>query len=184
MSDFQSNGCHTYFVYGSNMNPVQVADRCGSPESLGVARVAGHSLAFFGHSATWDGAEETVVPRAGGEVWGVLYRLSFSEADRLDDRQGVRTDGAGTFFLFPVFAVDLQGVSHAALLYKKSFCGEPSLPSDAQRDNIVVGARAQGVPAAYVEHLRGLPAKKASYLVPRAESRWHGLLSTVCRACG
>jgi len=184
MSVFQSNGHHTYFVYGSNMNPAQIADCCGSAVPIGVARLANHRLAFFGHSAMWDGAEETVVPQPGEEVWGVLYNLSFSQADRLDEWQGVRPDGAGPFFLFPVFAVDLQGVSHAALLYKKDYCGEPGLPSDAQRDNIVVGARAQGVPEEYVDLLRGIPVKKASYPVPRAANRWQGLFSAVCRACG
>ena len=184
MSVFTSKGHHTYFVYGSNMNPELIFSRCGSPEPLGVARLADHRLGFFGHSPIWDGGEEVVVPQKGEEVWGTLYRLSFPEADRLDEWQGVRSDGCGPYFLFPVFAVDLGGVSHAALLYRRDHCGVPSLPSDAQRDYIVVGARAQGVPAAYVEHLQKLPVKKASYPVPRTESRWRGLLSSVCRACG
>lgn len=184
MSVFQSKGHHTYFVYGSNMNPEQIFRRCGSPEPLGVARVADYRLSFFGHSATWDGGEEAVVPHSGAEVWGMLYRMSFREADLLDEWQGVRTDGCGSYFLFPVFAVGLDGVSQAALLYRSDLMAKPCLPSDAQRDYIVAGARAQGLPAAYVECLQGMPAKKAAYPVPRDGSRWRGLLSSVCRACG
>lgn len=183
MSVFHRKGNHTYFVYGSNLNPELFVDRCGTPETLGVARLADHRLGFFGHSATWDGGEEAVVPHSGEEVWGVLYRLSFEEADRLDERQGVRTDGCGPYFLFPVFVLDLNGVSHAALLYRKDVCGESGLPSHEQRAYIVAGARAHGLPEAYVNKLMSLPAKKAAYAVPRAESRWRNLLSSVCRAC-
>lgn len=184
MSVFQSKGHHTYFVYGSNMHPEQLAERCGVPEALGIARLADHKLAFFGHSPTWDGAEEAVVPQEGEEVWGVLYRLSFAEADQLDAWQGVRADGCGSYFLFPVFAIDLKGISHASLLYKRDFCGEPGLPSHEQRAYIVAGARAQGLPEAHIDRLLSLPAKKAAYPVPRSESRWRNLLSSVCRACG
>lgn len=184
MSVFQSKGHHIYFAYGSNMHPEQIAERCGSPEVVGIARLKDHRLAFFGHSPTWDGAEEAVVPQEGEEVWGVLYRLSFAEADQLDAWQGVRADGCGPYFLFPVFAVDDGGVSHVSLLYKKDSCGTAGLPSQEQRAFIVAGARAQGLPEAYVDRLLSLPAKKAAYPVPRSESRWRNLLSSVCRACG
>ena len=184
MSVFQSKGHHTYFVYGSNMNPSQIDCRCGKPARLGVARLADHRLAFFGHSTTWDGGEETVMSHSGEEVWGVLYRLSFPEADRLDEWQGVRSDGSGPYFLFPVFVVTVQGESLAALIYRKDVGGLSTLASDGQRDFIVAGAVAQGLPETYVEHLKRLAVKKAAYPVPRAESGWRGLLSSVCHACG
>jgi len=184
MNVFQSKGHHTYFVYGANMNVEQLASRCGSPEPLGVARVADHRLAFFGHTAVWDGGEEAVVPQPGAEVWGMLYRMTFEQADRLDEWQGVRSDGSGPYFLFPVLAVDREGASHAAMLYRKDVCGEPARPSDAQRDFIVAAARAQGLPDGYVERLKGLEAKKAGYPVPALGegARWRAVLR--CLGCG
>ena len=87
--------------------------------------------------------------------------LRFDQADQMDEWQGVRADGSGPYFLFPVLAVDLQGVSHAALLYRKDMQGDPTSPSDGQRDFIVAAARAQGVPETYIEGLSGLPVTKA-----------------------
>jgi len=184
MSELKRNIQHTYFIYGSNLNPEQLFRRCGTPEPVGVARVADYRLGFFGHSAVWDGGEEAAVPHAGEEVWGMLFRLSLSEADLLDEWQGVRPDGCGPYFLFPVFATDLQGHSHAALLYRKDVCAVSGLPSDAQLNYIVDGAQAQSLPSLYIERLKRLPFKKAAYPVPRADSRWRRLLTSVCRACG
>jgi hypothetical protein len=182
--DFQRRDHHTYFVYGTNMHPEQIVKHCGSPKPLGVACVSDHRLAFFGHSSVWDGGEEAVVPESGGEVWGVLYRITFGEADQLDEWQGVRSDGTGPYFLFPVFAVDLHGVSHAALLYRKDVCNEISLPSDAQRDFMVAGAKAQGLPADYVQRLAVLPAKPARYPVPKSVDSRRWLSALKCLGCG
>jgi hypothetical protein len=184
MSAFESKNHHTYFIYGANLNPELLFRRCGTPKPVGVARLADYRLGFFGHSAVWDGGEEAAVPQAGEEVWGMLYRLSFPEADLLDEWQGVRPDGCGPYYLFPVFATDLEGCSHAALMYRKDVCGVSGLPSDAQLNYIVDGAQAQGLPSLYIERLKGMPSKKAAYPVPRADSRWRSLLASVCRACG
>lgn len=184
MNVFQGQSHHTYFVYGSNMDPDQIAQRCGSPERIGVARVADSQLAFFGHTAVWDGGEEAVVHAEGEEVWGTLYRLTFDQADQMDEWQGVRADGSGPYFLFPVLAVDLQGVSHAALLYRKDMQGDQTSPSDGQRDFIVAAARAQGVPETYIEGLSGLPVTKAKYRVPKIGGldRWRSIFR--CTGCG
>lgn len=184
MSVFPSQNHHTYFIYGSNMHPEQIARRCGSPERIGVARVAGHRLTFSGHTTVWDGGEEAAEPCAGEEVWGVLYRLPFEQADKLDDWQGVRADGTGAYFLFPVPAVDVHGVSHAALLYRKDVCGTPALPSDGQRDFIVAAAQMQGVPDGYLARLKALEVKKARYPVPRLEGRRRWLSAFRCHDCG
>jgi len=184
MSVFQGQSHHTYFVYGANMHPEQIARRCGSPERVGVARVAGHRLAFFGHTSVWDGGEEAAEPCEGEEVWGVLYRLPFEQADRLDDWQGVRADGTGAYFLFPVLAEDVHGVNHAALLYRKDVCGAPALPSDGQRDFIVAAAQAQGMPDGYLAYLKSLEVTKARYPVPKLEGREHWFSALRCRSCG
>ena len=72
MSSVQARDHHLYFIYGSNLLPGQMAARCGKPEALAIARLAGHRLAFFGHSAMWDSGEATVI-RQPGE--GYLVRI-------------------------------------------------------------------------------------------------------------
>lgn len=53
---------YNYFAYGSNMNLAQMKQRCSSPKVLGIVRLPGYKVEFFGYSSIWDGAQETVVP--------------------------------------------------------------------------------------------------------------------------
>lgn len=184
MNVFQRSDHHLYFLYGANLDPVKLADRCGKPNRVGIARLANSRIAFFEHTTVWDGGYETVVPQAGSEVWGVLYLMSFSEAERLDAWQDVRTDGCGAYFLFPVNVEDDRGVRRAALAYIKDRCGEPSLPSDAQMNFIVQCASQQGLPRTYIERLTEMKTRKAGYPVPKNECSARNLLSSVCHECG
>lgn len=184
MDVFQRNDHHVYFLYGANLNPVQLSSRCGDPVRLGVARLADHRLAFFGRAPVWDGGYETIVPRPGGEVWGVLYRMTFSQAEQLDAWQDARTDGCGAYFLFPVKVVGPDDTSREALVYKKDRCGEPGLPSDAQMGFIVQSAHAQGLPAGYIASLKSEQTRKAGYAVPRRDGFEKRLLSLPCHGCG
>ena len=75
---------------------------------VATARLADHRLGFYGYSPIWDGGLETVLPAPGREVWGVVYALSFSDADSLDTWQGVRLNGTGTYFHYPAEVTDGQ----------------------------------------------------------------------------
>jgi len=184
MNVFQRSDHHLFFLYGTNLNPAQVARRCDKKERGTVARLADQRLAFFGHSTLWDGGYETVIPHPGDEVWGALYRLSFADAERFDAWQDARSDGCGSYFLYPVKVVDSEGRPQDALVYKKDFCGAPGLPSDAQMRFIVQGASLQGLPGAYIERLTGLETRKAGYPVPKNECSARNLLSSACHGCG
>jgi len=184
MSVFQRSDHNLCFLYGANLDPAKLADRCGKPSRLGIARLANCRIAFFEHSAIWDGGYETIVPQAGSDVWGVLYRMSFGEADRLDAWQDVRSDGCGAYFLYPMTVEVDGGVRCTALIYIKDRCGEPGLPSDAQMKFIVQSAARQGLPSAYIERLTGLETRKAGYPVPKHECSARNVLSSVCHGCG
>lgn len=184
MNSFQARDHHLYFLYGSNMNPVQLAARCAKPEALAVARLAGHRLAFFGHAGLWDSGEATVVRQPGEEVWGVVCKLSFRDADALDLWQGVRMDGSGTYFLYPSVVTDAKGVCYPVQFYRKDYCGENQKPSEEYLAHIVAGAVAQGLPADYIERLKRIEAKKAGYPVPRQEGRASRIFAAGCQGCG
>jgi hypothetical protein len=155
-----------YFAYGPTMNPAVMAEVCRGAVALGPAMLPGHELAFFGHSATWDGAEKTLVRRPDCAVWGVVYRISSSDLDRLDLHQGVKLDGSGGYFHFPTEVIGRNGQRYDAVFYKRSMNGEPRLPSTGYVESIVAGAEAHALPNDYIDCLRRVPARRASYSVP------------------
>ncbi|HEU4404537.1 MAG TPA: gamma-glutamylcyclotransferase family protein [Polyangiaceae bacterium] len=77
-----------YFAYGSNLDWAQMRARCPSACPLGRARLAGHALAFGGHSGHWGGAVASVVRARGRAVDGVLYALSEADLEALDGFEG------------------------------------------------------------------------------------------------
>jgi len=169
MQAFTKNAHQMYFLYGSNAHPKQIAARCGRAERIGVARLADHRLAFFGHSGAWDSGEETVTESPGDEVWGVLCRLLIADADRFDGCQGVRTDGCGTYFLLPVTVWNESGEACPALAYKRDFCGNPAFPSRELIEFIAEGAAQQNFPQKHIASLRQTDTRPARYPVPKGE---------------
>lgn len=144
-----------FFSYGQDMNPDLMAN-CGA-EPISVARLAGFRLDFSGHSAYWGGGEENALPSPGRDVWGVVYALSFKDAEALDARQGARLDGTGPYYHYPVLVHDASGDAYHALMYRKSRGETPRPPSRAQLDCVVAGARARGLPENYVAELAARP---------------------------
>ncbi|BBB89788.1 MAG TPA: gamma-glutamylcyclotransferase [Methylomusa anaerophila] len=173
-----------YFAYGINMNNEQVRQIDIHPQVLNIARLPGYRLGFYGYSAIWDGAVETIVADTGAELWGVLYALDFAECERLDEWMDARVDGAGNYFHYPVTVVDGRGRIEDALIYKKSSLGNPKPPSAQYLDAIIRGAREKGLPAEYVMSLQSVASQPASYTVPRYP--WAGkerVLSEECKIC-
>ncbi|MEL7656453.1 MAG: gamma-glutamylcyclotransferase family protein [Bacillota bacterium] len=160
-----------YFAYGFNLNLQKMGQTVTKPRVLGVARLANHKIGFYGHSAIWDGAVETVVPDNQSEVWGVLYQLDAYAWDQLDNFADARLDGAGRYFHYPVAVFDEQNMLREAFLYKKSQLGAPKRPSAEYLDIIIQGAQEQGLPESYIATLRAIPAKPAAYPVPRQTKR-------------
>jgi hypothetical protein len=174
-----------YFIYGANMYPGQILSCCATPRVVATARLADHRIGFFGHSSVWDGGLETVTPSPGHEVWGVVYELSFSDADSLDAWQGVRLNGTGSYFHFPAEVTDAHGVVYAVLLYKKDILEAPREPSRPYLDRIVQGACEYGLAAEYIETLRRMASRPPAYAVPRLGSARPGIRpGETCSDCG
>lgn len=159
---------HLIFSYAANMHPGLIASRCSKPEPLTVARLADHSLAFFGYSKRWDGGAATLISKPGEELWGVVYQLSFWDTERLDSWLDVRLDGTGDYFLLPSEVIAVDGTTYPVLLYRKYYHGGPQqLPSQEYLETILSGAASHNLPAAYLEKLRQIVTKKATFPVPR-----------------
>ena len=174
-----------YFAYGSNMNEEQMRARCSSPKVIAVSKLPDHQLAFFGYSAVWDGAEESVIPALGQDVWGVIYELTPSDKDKLDDCQDALFDGTGDYFHSPAKVSDQEGKVYSVLLYKKAKLGTPQQPSQEYLNFIVQGAVDHQLPSDYVEQLRGIESKKARFVVPRPrKTSREALPGDECSSCG
>jgi len=59
------------FLYGSNMHPKQLAQRCFGANTVAVALLHNFKLSFYGYTEEWDGGLETAEPCEGEVVWGV-----------------------------------------------------------------------------------------------------------------
>lgn len=176
-------GPYYYFAYGSNMNMAQMKQRCSNPKVLGIARLPGYKVEFYGHSPIWDGARETLIPDSQAEVWGVLYELSISNWESLDSHQDARFNGMGEYFHYPVKVIDSEQKTVEAILYKKNILNEAKSPSAEYLDFIVQGAREQGLPVDYLKRLRAKDTKPASYPVPLAGPSIFRTVSTACSDC-
>uniref|UniRef100_I2Q3U8 AIG2-like family protein n=1 Tax=Desulfovibrio sp. U5L TaxID=596152 RepID=I2Q3U8_9BACT len=175
-----------YFSYGAEMLDSRIRSRCASPKVVATARLADHRLGFYGYSPVWDGGLETVLPALGQEVWGVVYALSFSDADSLDTWQGVRLNGTGAYFHSPAEVTDAQGTAYAVLVFKKDVLGEPTPPSRPYLDAILAGACQHALPPRVIETLQAVPARPAAYPVPKfGLARQPGVLpGESCADCG
>jgi len=128
---------------------------------------------------------ETVIPVPGQEVWGVIYDLRFSDRDRLDVWQDARLDGTGAYFHYPSRVADMEGKTHTVLFYKKDRLDSSQKPSREYLYFIIQGAMEQGLPASYIEGLRRIESKNASYHVPQQRNFGRELLlETYCSQCG
>lgn len=184
MDTFQPRNHRLYFGYGILLASARVAALCNRPEPVATARLKDHRLAFFGHLAAWDGGGETLVHQPGGEVWGVVYRLSLSDAEALDAWRDVRMDGTGAYFQYPGTVVDAQGVAYSVLYYKKNDCRDPQPPSEEYLAAILAGAAERGFPEAYRAELARTATRKARYPVPRGGfAGGEGWLRLDCTGC-
>ena len=182
--NFYSKKYHLYFVYGSNMNNTQIHERCSRPEVFAVARLPDYRMSFHGHSRVWDSGEEAITPCEGEDTWGVVYKLSFTDAEKLDAWQDVRMDGAGRYFHCPVNVFDVSGRSLPALTYKKDVLNAETLPSAEYLAHVVAGAVFHGLNEDYVTKLKALKTSNAGYPVPLETKFNRSLLADLSCDCG
>lgn len=177
------NQTRLYFAYGSNLKLEKMLEKCHKPIPVSIARLANHKIAFYGHSVIWDGAVETVVADDQSEVWGVLYQLGAYAWDQLDNCEDARLDGTGEYFHYPVEVLDEQQTVREASIYKKARLGKEELPSTEYLSIILEGAKEQGLPEIYIETLKTIATKPASYSVPRLRKQSKIEPSSGCDGC-
>lgn len=154
------------FAYGGIMHRNLIAGRGIRAKTLGIAKLPGYRLSFHGYTAVWDGAEETAIKEPGHDLYGVLYKLPGSEADRLEAAHGVRLNGTGAYFHYPVEVTAMNGEVVSAVMFVKATLRDWRPPSDEYLRIIIEGAALHGLPQSYIDELKKTRAVPASYPVP------------------
>jgi hypothetical protein len=129
------------FFYGLFMDPQVLVAKGLQPLEVGVAAVPGHELRV--------GARAALVPALGGQVHGMLMKLSHADLVTLYSGPGVQA-----YRPEPVLAITSDGTRVAALCYNLP---EPPTPDE---HNIEYAARLRalaqrmGLPQDYVVSIR------------------------------
>jgi gamma-glutamylcyclotransferase (GGCT)/AIG2-like uncharacterized protein YtfP len=77
-----------YFAYGSNLDEVQLCERCPGAAAEATGALADFRLAFTAYSAGWGAGVADVVACPGSRVWGVVFSLTDDDLESLDRFEG------------------------------------------------------------------------------------------------
>ncbi|MBI4529300.1 MAG: gamma-glutamylcyclotransferase [Deltaproteobacteria bacterium] len=140
-----------YFAYGSNMNWMQMTQRCPSARFVSVARLKDHRFAITRQSRRRKCGTADVLPEYGSDVWGVVYDIDDSELSVLDGFE----DGYGREKMH-VDPTGDGGRPIQAWVYIAEKEASAPLPNGTYKRLILEGARHWKLPQAYVEMLEDI----------------------------
>ena len=146
-----------YFAFGSNLDEARLHIHCPSARFLSVARLADHRLAFTIESRnTWHGGVADILPAPGREVWGALWMVAGAHSRPLDEQEGVFREPPA----YRRYRVTVETPAGDVVACRSYQVAAPNLegigPSPAYKETILRGARAIGLPAAYLESLTAI----------------------------
>ncbi|MER9858473.1 MULTISPECIES: gamma-glutamylcyclotransferase family protein [unclassified Mesorhizobium] len=144
-----------YFAYGSNMDIEQMTARCPGAETVGRGYLPGYALCFPRMSTKRKCGVSSVAPLDGGEVWGVVYRLTAAELALLDRSEGHRPDRdrkLNSYTRLPI-TVTMNGVATEMQTYFAEPQPGTFLPNAAYLLHLRKGARHHKLPAHYLDLL-------------------------------
>jgi gamma-glutamylcyclotransferase len=145
------------FAYGSNMCRDRLLDRVPSARYEFVASLSGHALRF--HKRSSDGsakADAFFTGEAKDKVWGVVVDVSDEDRWKLDRAEGLGRGYANQ----GVTVYDRDGSPHQAVAYmaQDSHVDSQLRPYDWYSELVADGARARGLPDAYVKEVESVHA--------------------------
>lgn len=143
-----------YFAFGSNLDEARLHIHCPSARFVSAARLADHRLAFTIESRnTWHGGVGDILPSPGDEVWGALWIIGGEDSRALDEQEGVFRDPPA----YRRYRVSVETSAGDLVTCRAYQVVTPTLegiaPSPAYKDTILRGARAIGLPEAYIARL-------------------------------
>jgi len=150
-------GPFLYFAYGSNLDEARMHMHAPSARLISIARLEGYRLAFSLESKrSWLGGVGDIVASEGDEAWGALWVIDAEHSRPLDEQEGVFRDPPAYRRL--TVEVTTPAGDHVRCRSYQVVTPEPAgfLPSPAYKETILRGARAIGLPEAYLARLEAL----------------------------
>ena len=144
-----------YFAYGSNMHDSAFLQRRRmKPLEWRVGRIKGYRLRFnLEGRPRGRAAPANICPDEGQEVWGVLYEITNREMIRLNSTEGVP---GGAYRPTWLTVEDMDGREVHAMTYVAQGKAVDGRPSHRYISLLRDGARAHGLPEAWVRHLEAV----------------------------
>jgi cation transport regulator ChaC len=142
-----------YFAYGSNLDPgTFVGRRRMRPCESHVALLREHRLVFDLPIGDGERGVGNLLPSSGEVVYGVAYRITSDEAERLDRTEGV----PHAYRRLDVVVETLDESPLTAFTYLSPHRRSGRKPSERYLSLLLRGARHHGLPALYVSTLAEL----------------------------
>jgi len=140
-----------YFAYASNMNRGQMAQRAGALAEEKNARLDNYELNFYKIARGGTGTAN-IVPAEGKAVYGVLYRVTEQQLKALDRFEGVPEH----YRRSEVAVLDAEAKKVGAQVYLARKVRKGLKPDRLYLQKIIEGAEEHGLPADYIERLKGI----------------------------
>ncbi len=140
-----------YFAYGSNMCTKEFYSVVGWDFiTVTPAQLEGYAIDFTLWSDRRKGYVADIVESQGSHVWGVLYRVSAAQMNKLDKKEGV---AKGYYKRHAVRVLTLNGLVDATayIVVNRENARKPSYE---YMNLIIQGANEHCLPDEYVESLR------------------------------
>ena len=120
-----------YFAYGSNLNLGQMAGRCPESTTVQTARLEGYELAFRCGVLT-------ILPKEGGRVDGILWKVNDREERALD-----RYEGYPRLYTKETLTVQTDAGPCTAVAYVMTapYCERAQPPSSTYLRTVLLGYR-------------------------------------------
>ncbi len=77
-----------YFAYGSNMDEVQMKERCPWARKIGVGYIPGYELFSSHYSGKWKGGVFSIKENTTTDVFGIIYDVTPDCIEMLDIYEG------------------------------------------------------------------------------------------------
>ncbi|RVE62235.1 hypothetical protein OJAV_G00155050 [Oryzias javanicus] len=154
-ASMENNHTFLYFAYGSNLLKERLRLKNPSATVLCVARLKDYKLVFGNHkgltSDRWHGGVATIERSPGDEVWGVVWRMSTSDLESLDNQENVMLGAYSPVEL----SVKTKGEELSCRTYIMNSCVYAP-PSPQYLQVIMMGAQQNGLPKEYQDKLRAI----------------------------
>ena len=136
-----------YFAYGSNMGLRQMISRCPSAIMVSVAALPDHRIVFNRKGTYRPGGVASVAEAPGERVYGVVWKLSKSDFESLDE-----TEDPKAYRRTTVLVHTLAGRPYECHIYI-AFPNGPDVPDSSYLEELIKVAGESELPLEYVAQL-------------------------------